>query len=272
MTLGVLSPWNSEVWHFAEALDGIKQVASEKGYGLLLCNTFDAQSTPDDCVRYFLENRIDGVIYLPPSTVELPGFDVLCEENIPTVLCNGIDQDNRVDYVAIDYAYDINKAVKHLSECGCKTLLYILPGEYEELCSGDKDRVLGFDSAVAELDCKMAVKEIFRLESDINGRITQAELLLNKYDKPLGIVSCYWIFAYYLQIAANEAGLVINKEVKVISGDYPIFASNLYPVINGINLPFNEIGRLSAEMLINRLEGKSKSIKQLKIKSNCIFE
>lgn len=164
MTLGVLSPWNSEVWHFAEALDGIKQVASEKGYGLLLCNTFDAQSTPDDCVRYFLENRIDGVIYLPPSTVELPGFDVLCEENIPTVLCNGIDQDNRVDYVAIDYAYDINKAVKHLSECGCKTLLYILPGEYEELCSGDKDRVLGFDSAVAELDCKMAVKEIFRLE------------------------------------------------------------------------------------------------------------
>jgi DNA-binding LacI/PurR family transcriptional regulator len=271
MTIGVLSPWNSEVWHFAEALDGIKQEAAQRGYGVLLCNTFDAQNEPDDCVRYFHEGRIGGVVYLPPSTVELPGFDLLCENNVPTVLCNGFHPDNPVDYVVIDYAHDISNAAKHLYDSGFTNLLYILPGKMEELCSGDRDRVLGFDAAAAELGCKSS-KEIFHAAAELAGRIETAKQLLTKYDKPLGIVSCYWIFANYLQLAAVELGLVIDKDVRVISGDCPVFAKELYPKINGIALPFKEIGRLSAEMLINRLEDRSNTIKQIKIKSNCSFK
>lgn len=270
MTIGVLSPWGSDVWHFAEVLNGIKQVASEKGYGVLLCNNINSQSTPDDCIQYFLENRIDGVVYLPPSTVDLPGVELLHENKVPTVLCNGVDPNSEMDCVIIDYAYDISKAVKHLYQSGFENLLYILPNEFEKLCSGDKDRVLGFDSASCDLKPKSTSKEIFTVDEDIIDRVKKAEMILNKYPKPLGIVSCYWIFAYYIQVAAEKLGLIIDKDIKVISGDSPMFSKELYPKINGINLPFHEIGKLSAEMLINRVEGNSKSIKQIKIKSDFI--
>ncbi|MDR3644867.1 MAG: LacI family DNA-binding transcriptional regulator, partial [Clostridia bacterium] len=257
-TLGMLSPWKPEVWFFADILNGLRQAASENGYGILLCNMLEKEKGPNDCIRYFREGRIDGVIYLPPHTTELPGLSDLADEGIPTVLCNGVSPYGQMDGLVIDYASGIYEAAKYLHEAGFSRLLYIQPDADAQLIPGDIDRIRGFDAA-ADLPGVTLQKEIFSLQAigSIEGRMKKAEEIIRRLEGPTGIIACYWNQAYYLETKAAILKLDTERDLKVIAGDCPEFVGSLYPRIVGIDLPFFEIGHLAAVRIISRLEGEA---------------
>lgn len=232
----------------------------------MLCGLLDRGNSPADCIRFFREGRIDGVVYLPPNDPEMPWLEELRGEGIPTALCNGLDTGGEMDSVVVDYAHNIHQAALRLQENGFSNLLYVMPDEPERLCPGDRDRVRGFDGASAGLPAGSCGKVVFRLDCGVGERLARARSILAGCKKPAGIVACYWVHAYYLQMAAMESGLV-PADFQIISGDCPIFTRDLYPRATGVGLPFEEVGRLSAGMLIDRLEGKTTQAQQIKIKN-----
>jgi LacI family transcriptional regulator len=253
-TIGVISPWNARVWFFSEMLNGIRQSALEANYGVLLCNILKMQDSPEDCIRYYKEGRIDGVVYMPPDTRDMPGITDLRDVGIPVVICNGIDPYGDMGHTVIDYAEGIYKAAGYLYHMGFQNLLYILPNEEKHLCSGDAERLRGFSKAADGLGFKMKT-EIININCSVDERLKAVAAILDKYPKPLGIVSCYWYYAYYFQTAAVLKGLAINRDLMVIAGDIEDTAEGLYPAISGIKLPFHELGQISTRKLIGRLEG-----------------
>lgn len=267
--IGVLSPWTASVWYFAYMLDGITSIAVKRNYGVLLTESLkEDEQEPEGCIRFFREGRFDGVIYLPPTTVKMPGLSALRNAEIPTIICNGIDPYGDMDFVVMDYAFGIAKAARYLYSLSFKKLLYVFPGEYDLLCSGDLDRYTGFQQVKALPNIELHTRILNPYVSPAEG-VKKAEQILSEVTPPVGVIGAYYIVANYMQIAAQRLGLVVGKDIVIISGDSPPDLMHLnLPPIKGISLPFFDIGQAAAERLIDRLEDQPLSPGNSKLVDN----
>ncbi|GAB3418672.1 LacI family DNA-binding transcriptional regulator [Niabella aquatica] len=142
-TIGVIMPDLLDQFYVL-AINGIEEVASTKGYSVIISQTHENTATEDKLVENMIKNRVDGVIItVSKNSRSSDRFQRMIHAGIPFVFFSRYYPEPEFDYVSTDNAGGARKAVEFLLERGHKRIAHLMGPSFLrtsiQRCNGYKD-------------------------------------------------------------------------------------------------------------------------------------
>jgi LacI family transcriptional regulator len=261
-TLGVIVPM---IGHpvFSALIEEIEAVALAHRYNIILCDARLDIAREADYAQMLLHRRVEGVVVIPFSK-EARQWDAhlveLQKRHVPVVLLEHELPTNRFAKVVADNftaAYDMTR---HLLGLGHKRIAFAFHLFNERDLVG-RERLAGFNQAMA--DARLARKATLLLEAcEFDERQTlhyHREVIARCFgpaERPTALFAGMDMLAIRAMETLRELGLRVPEDVAVAGFDNVEFAAFTQPPLTTVQQPTAEMGRLAAEMLFERIEGK----------------
>ncbi len=256
-TIGVFAPLSYKRYqtYTYQCILGIQNVLSENGYSLLLCD-LGRESDEPEYMRFFLENRIDGVLIITSTTKrDYDKAGVLRQRNIPHMLINSDPKLGTKNCVLIDNFGGAKDATSHLIELGRRQLV-MLTAPFKS--GAVEAREGGYRAALLEHGISEPPVIIGSDKGHLaaEGRELAISLLENnvRFD---GIFAVNNSMAIGAMQALKESGLRIPGDVAVVGFDDGRESLLVTPRLTSVAQPFREAGVLVAETLLKKLSGEA---------------
>jgi LacI family transcriptional regulator len=257
-TLGILVPEISSSF-FARIIDEIENEVSRNGYGIILAATNFQYQSEAKALKAMLSRRVDALVVCSPSEQILKDYQEM-RINVPMVLCDTIRGDEPYDSVYVDEKRGFQSAVKYLAGQGHRDIGFIA----EEMIT--QHRLNNF-VAVLEQNGLRLNKSYLCVEAAIGaecGYMGMKHLLLGK-KRPTAVLCARDTIAIGALRAAHEKGLTIPGQISIIGYDDISISRYLHPALTTIRQPTEEVGRNVGEMVLKKLNSKSKVDSILKV-------
>jgi LacI family transcriptional regulator len=112
---------------FAQAINGIEEVARKKGFYILLYRTDDAFEKEVSFVNYLNNGKADGIIMSVSGEANDHNYlKKLEQKNIPAVFFDRVYEDIDVSKVTTNDYESSFSATEHLIEMGCRRIAYLV--------------------------------------------------------------------------------------------------------------------------------------------------
>lgn len=222
------------------------QVLTLRMWGMLFASFPTEQFTVSHLADWARQHRFDGVLVfgeLPPPALrwlERQGYGVVIVDADPEqVSCARVVQDN---------SGGIQQVMQHLAERGHRRVAYLggrtsyhygaRQAAYETAC-----RAMGMDSDPALI---VTTRRPHPTVEEAVRRILEAG--------PTALVVGSDILAAFVVRALQEFGKTIPNDISVVGFDDEPFCQTLTPPLTTVRIPFEELGRLGARLLLDQLE------------------
>jgi LacI family transcriptional regulator len=235
------------IWHpfFSELAFYIEDQLDREGFKLMLCNS---GGRPDKELYYLdmlNQNKVAGIIGITYNDIE---------ENVSTdIPIISIDRHfgKTITTVTSDNYEGGRIALRELVKAGAKKAAYlgITSSAYSEVILRkdgfvDEANIHGLEYVTFEENGDVYEDEVyferfFQKHGDIDGVFANTDLLAAKYIK-----------------RAKERGIRIPEDVKVIGYDGIQDNDLFHPILSTIRQPVEEMGRMSVNLLLRKIEGE----------------
>lgn len=230
---------------FGELSKHIEYYAYEKGYKILLCNSYQDSAKEKDYIEMLKRNQVDGII-MGSHALETSEYTNI---NLPLV---AIDRNlsDKIPFITSDNYHGGVLATNLLINKGCKKLAHI-SGPLE-LNTPANNRYKAFIDVTKE--------------KNIDGIVIQGKLdtfegykkiifkLFKDYPNIDGIFASSDIIAASIISVAHYLGKKITTDLKIVGYDDVSTASLVFPTLTTIKQPIENMGKLAIEILINQIE------------------
>lgn len=269
-SLGLVIPDISNPY-YPELARGVEDTARKFGYSVLLCNNDRSQSKEREYVRILLEKKMDGIILVKPrlEAEEIAETQKLC----PLVLVDA-DYDLRmnIDSIDVDDENAILDALALLYDYHHRRIAFIRGLSDSKSSRKRQEAYRRFLK-----DKNLPYNEDLVVSGDYNwisGYNCTVELLRG-IRPPTAIIAANDLMAIGAMKAVYERGLRIPDDISVLGYDDIEMASVSMPPLTTVRQPKYEIGALSVETMLKRLESKNDFTRQprqaLELKTNIIL-
>lgn len=235
---------------YPEMAKGVEDVAHQKGYNVLLCNTEEKVEKERDYLAMLIERRVDGFILMSTLLTNAELLQIR-EHNIPFVLTGHYRQDLAADIVYTDYAYGSYLVVHHLLEAGYQRIAHI-SGSAAQWES--KEKISGFVKALQEAHLAVETKYIVEGDNEIEGGYLGAIRLLNLSEKPQAIFAANDLMAIGAIDAIKAQGLRVPSDVAVVGFDDIRMSTLVEPKVTTVSNPVHKMGLIGARLLFDHIE------------------
>ncbi len=263
-TIGLVIPDITNPF-FPAVARGVEDVAQRNGYTLILCNSDDDLQKETNYLETLRSKQIDGVIYIT-SQVKAPHIKKLIKAEIPVVLGDrAINID--CDFVAADNVEGAYQATRHLLGLG-HTAIGIITGPLT--LNTSRERLLGYQKAL--LDSGIQAKDSLVVEGDFrqNGGYLAARQLFNQAEPPTALFVSNDLMALGALMFMEEERIAVPDRVALVSYDDTLLASATNPKLTTVAQPKYEIGSIACELLLERINDKSRPRQQVVLKPKLI--
>jgi LacI family transcriptional regulator len=234
---------------FTTIARGVEDAARPKGYAVMFCNTDESVDEELDYVRVLIQRRVDGVLLVPASDSS-GSLELLKANGLPAVVLDRRLRSGAVDAVRADSEGGAYLAARHLLDLGHREIA-VLVGP--ESVSTSADRVSGYRRAMLEAGIDPDTQQIlFGQYTEASGHEMTGRLIA-AHSRPTAIFAGNNFIAFGAIQALREAGLEIPDDISIVVFD-DLPQGWVMPFLTVIAQPAYEIGRLAAEMMIERLE------------------
>jgi LacI family transcriptional regulator len=241
---------------YTELAQGIEATARKLGYNIILCSTQSDLSTERLDIDMLRSKGVDGII-LTSAHMGDPNIVELAEEGFPIVLVNRRTYDSMVkglvDYVGIDNIQGGFWAVEHLIKLGHRRI-GIIGGSSES--SVGFERLEGGKRALTAYGLKQIddyfLEGDFLKESGYRGGMK----FIKMADPPTAIFAANDYMALGTYQAVMEEGLKVPEEIAIVGFNDIEFTSMKGVELTTIGQKKYEMGALSVENLVERIEGR----------------
>ncbi|MBN3519661.1 LacI family DNA-binding transcriptional regulator [Algoriphagus lutimaris] len=260
-TIGVIIP---DVVHFffSTVISGIEEVASSRGYNVILTQTNERFEREKSNINTMLGNQIDGfMISFSKETKDFEHFTKLLDRNYPIVFFDRVpDIENAVNVVVDDYqgAYD---ATTHLISQGYKKIIHLAGPKNLKICfereRGYRDALSAHGITIDEsliLECPLGVPE--------ESKKIVYDLFQELEIKPDAVFANNDMVAVGAMMACRELGFQIPKDIGIVGFSNWQICSILEPSLTSVYQPGFDIGVKATEILLDLIENKT-SIDQI---------
>jgi Transcriptional regulators len=239
---------------YFEMINGINKVLEQHGYLLILLHTKHSLKEELRAIQNVREHAADGLIMVSFHFNE-DNIQAINALSAPVVLTNkyvSADGNDRFDYVYVDTYEGTRQSTRHLIEEGYRRIAYI-GGQSNEQTG--HERLCGYRDALAEAG--MPYEEPLVMDADYTekGGYAAAQQLLPR--RPDAIVAANDLMALGVMQACEEAGIRVPDELAIVGMDNLDLAARVHPKLSSVYLQQEEIGRVAAQLLIDRLNGHS---------------
>lgn len=233
-----------------DLIAGAQETFWRHGKSLIIAGTMTPDHPDRRSLEMMLEHRVGGVIFATTwnRTIKVP--DVL--DGIPIALVHCSDASGRYPSVLPDEVAGGYEAGNLLAGSGRRRIAMInLPADLPAA----EGRRVGFELAMKDAGLTVDPALIVTGGADATDGYLAARRLLDQSPAPDGIFCANDRLAMGAYDAIREAGLQIPVDVAVVGFDNQEIISNfLRPALTTISLPFREMGRIGAELLM-KMEG-----------------
>ena len=250
-TLGIVIP---DLMHsfFVEIVAGIEQVASEKGYGLLLCCSGENPGKERSELQMLHGRQVDGIVWAPaPGTgngellrefrAQGIGLVMIDRDDYPSVPCHRVLTDDERAGVL---------ATEHLLETGRRAIAHLAGPRLTHARRREKGwrdalRAAGIPIApewlvpagFMEADGYRAMKQLLATGPPIDAVFAAND------PAAIGAMKAIW-----------EAGLTVPDDIAVVGVGNITFGDMLRVPLTTVSWSRTEVGREAATLLLNRLD------------------
>ncbi|MES2275613.1 MAG: LacI family DNA-binding transcriptional regulator [Bacteroidota bacterium] len=257
-TIAVLIPEVSDSF-FSQALNGIEEVALEKGYHTLIYLTHEKIERERAILHALAGGRVDGAIM--SVTVETEAIDHIREFNrqLPVVffdrVCEEIDT-AKITTNDFECGY---KATVHLIEAGCRKIVLLSISNSLSIIS---ERSKGFAKAIAEHGLNAEDCKIINCSEDAVHNYQLIKELMQGNDRPDGILATVEKLTTEIYLVCQQLNINIPLQVKVICFSNQSSAIILNPTLTTITQPAFEMGKAAATVLLRMLKNNTLILKE----------
>jgi LacI family transcriptional regulator len=244
-------------FYYADVARGVEDRAEREGYSLFLCNTDADPRREDRYVQTLRGRQVDGIVF---TSIRRDDHSVqqLCEEGFPLVLINRRVEGFPADYVGTDNVRGAVKAVGYLVALGHRRIGFIGGAT---LSTASLERREGYLKALhqagLEPDPALMPEGDLRQETGYSA----GKALLTQENRPTAIFAANDLMAFGVIEAAAELGLDIPGDLSLVG-----FDDNRVAALHGLQLttirqPGYDMGRLAAEILLEKIRAHDKERK-----------
>lgn len=260
-SIGVFSEWSTSSFVFPPVINTLKNICGEQDLSITICSGKTKNSNSYDFVDHYLQNRIDGLIYITGVGVKKEGvIETLERVGIPFVCISGARDLENVSAVDVHYEENGYLAMKKLKEQGYSKVVYVLDQRLQELNYAEKERVEGCQRGADEFGLDLRMEESllgWHHHEDLLLKEGEALLRTGGFDAVVGVsYKCYIILK-----AAARLGIKVPQELGVISVDNDLFAPYVYPSLTTVDEPLHEITEHAAKILLDKINGDMNCVK-----------
>src|SRR5476649_1387714 len=236
---------------FAQAINGIEEVARKKGFYILLYRTDDVFEKEVSFVNYLNNGKADGIIMSVSGEANDHNYlRKLEQKNIPVVFFDRVYEDIEAAKVTTNDYDSSFAATEHLIETGCRRIAYLV---VNKSISIGKVRMQGYVDALQKHDIAFDDGLVVDCSNDEKVNYTILKKVLEEI-KPDGIFSSVERLAFATYYVCNDIGVNIPGDLKIISFSSLGIAPLMCPALSTITQPAFEMGIKAATLLFDELE------------------
>lgn len=233
---------------------GLAEVASERGFGVFVCNSYDKMAKERQHLELLLDKQVDGIVLIGYKVAErgAPAMDI---GRTPLVYLYEYTSTVAAPCIVPDDEGGARLAANHVIELGRRRVGFINgPPSYE----ATRLRLSGFRKALADNGIAFD-PELVRTAPDWNqdSGFELARQLMRGNDPPDAIVCANDELAAGAILGIREAGRRVPADVAVVGFDDRPFAAHLPIPLSTIALPLFEMGQLAAEKLFSAVRANA---------------
>jgi DNA-binding LacI/PurR family transcriptional regulator len=240
---------------FATIARAVQRVAARHGHAMLLCNTDESAGNERLYLHMMLGESVAGVITVPSLEDPAP-FLELRDAGIPAVIADRVVRGDLLDSVLVDHRAGAREAVGHLLSHGHEHVGVIMINTAE---TGGRERMLGCTDAVeARPGARMTVLEEPTVKAggvahtwELGERL--ARDLVDRPDPPTAIFCANNLLCLGALRGLRGCGVRVPEDVALAGFDDEPFFDLIDPPLTVAAQPVEEIGRMAAELLYERI-------------------
>jgi LacI family transcriptional regulator len=253
---------------FAQAINGIEEVARAKGYYILLYRTDDVFEREVSFVNYLNNGKADGIIMsVSGETCDHNYLKKLEQKHVPVVFFDRVYEDIEVSKVTTNDYQSSFAATEHLIEKGCRRISYLV---INKSISIGKVRGQGYTDALAKYGIPYDDQLVIDCSQDEKTNFAVIKNMLAN-SRPDGIFSSVERLAFATYHVCNDMDISIPRDVKIISFSSLAIAPLLCPSLSTITQPAYEMGVHAATLLFDELENKADQTKKSIVLESRLF-
>ena len=247
---------------FTEVMAGIRDVASEQGYSLLINETQFNTMTADQIGSMVVSRQADGIALL--ASLSPFGTRVLSATShraLPMVIgCETITPElSSYPGIHIDNVAAAKEATHYLLGLGHERIAFIY-GEHKTLLTQDREN--GYREAMTEANKTNDSGWVVEGKLSLEGAIEATEGLLANPIRPTAIFCANDEMAMGCLHAVKAAGLRVPDDISVVGFDDSRYAQIMDPPLTTIRQPARKIGERVMQRLLAEIEnGRSHDAK-----------
>ena len=239
--------------YYSRILTGIGDMAREREYSVLICNTAGSDENERHFLRMLERHRADGAILLGCHKDSLWLTELT--ERFPIIQCCEYVPELEVPSVSIDNYAAACDMVRYLHGLGHRRIAMI---GADNLHISSQLRREGYRDALRAVGCP--IPPGYYEESDAeytfaSGRIAAQKLLASE-PRPTAIFCISDILALSAIAAAQEMGLSVPADLTVTGFDDVDYTTMFHPYLTTVAQPCYEMGRQSTAAALALLQGQ----------------
>jgi LacI family transcriptional regulator len=244
--IGVVAPSLDNPF-FSGIVSGADRVASESGYGVLLCDAREV--TAKVHLQRLRDRQVDGVL-VAPSVAEDPDARALLDEMNVVVLDA---PEGALPGVPSDAESAGTQAAQHLLGLGHRRLAFLGPASPAHTF---RARERGFVRALREAGLTLPSEALRRVPATVRGGEEGMAGLLSGGFPPSAVFCANDLVAVGALKACAVSGLQVPDEISIVGCDDIELARYVSPELSTVRIPVREIGARAARLLLRAIEGE----------------
>jgi len=238
---------------------GVEAVLYEAGYTLVLGHS---GGFPEREQAHLTGLRAEGAagLILVPDNGDGANYAALAAWEIPVVAVDRVPKGLKVDLVSTDHYEGARQAVAHLISDGYRDIALI---NGPDGFSVTRERLAGYREALSQ--AKIPLREAYVIHSDFRqlGGAAAMNQLLDLPKPPQAVLVGNNLMTLGALEAAHKRRVRIPEDLGIVGFDDMPWAASLRPALTVIAQPIEELGRVAARLLLDRLAGKHRPVKQV---------
>jgi LacI family transcriptional regulator len=236
---------------FARIAHDLDVALRRQNYNVLIASSEENSDQERQVLAGLKALNIQGLILAPASTEDNFHILELVREGMPIVLIDRLVKEVACDSVTVDNEAGAWTAVEHLVARGHRRigLLRDKPPVFTT-----QERLAGYREALAAFGIVYEEGLVVTTRSTVGDAIEATEKLFKQRARPTALLTFDSVMTQGALFALRSLGLSIPEDVSLIGFDDFALATFTDPPITVIAQPTAEIGRLAAQLLLERLE------------------
>jgi DNA-binding LacI/PurR family transcriptional regulator len=238
---------------------GVEAVLYEAGYTLVLGHS---GGFPERELAHLAGLRAEGAagLILVPDNGEGAKYSLLAGWDIPMVAVDRVPKGLKVDLVSTNHHEGARQAVSHLIQDGCETISLI---NGPRGVSVTRERLAGYKEALNHAKIPLCEALVVHSDFRLAGGESAMNQLLDLPKPPRAVLVGNNLMALGALQAVHKRGVRIPEDIAIVGFDDMPWASSLRPPLTVIAQPIEELGRIAAQMLLDRLSDRNRPVRQV---------